>query len=69
MEKMNEAMTKNKYGIAIMADLEGTFDSVLRLGALYKLDKAGISENLLLIFASFMRNSQQRNLVNTHVDV
>ena len=69
MEKMNEAMTKNKYGIAIMADLEETFDSVLRLGALYKLDKAGISENLLLIFASFMRNSQQRNLVNTHVDV
>ena len=65
---MNKAMAKNKYGIAIMADLEGAFDSVWRLGALYKLHKAGISKNLLLIFASFMSNRQQRNLVNTHVD-
>ena len=32
VEKMNKAMTKNKYGIAIMADLEGTFDSIWRLG-------------------------------------
>ena len=28
VEKTNEAITKNKYGIAIMADLEGAFDSV-----------------------------------------
>ena len=68
VENMNEAITKNKYGIAIMADLEGAFDSVWRLRALYKLHKAEISENLLLIFASFMRNHQQRNLVNTHID-
>ena len=60
MEKTNEAITKNKYGIAIMADLEGAFDSVWRLGALYKLHKGGISENLLLIFASFMRNHQKK---------
>ena len=64
---MNEASTKNKYGIAIMADLEGAFDSVWRLEALYKLHRTGISENLLLIFASFMRKRQQGNLVNTHV--
>ena len=68
VEKMNEAMAKSKYGIAIMADLEGTFDSVWRLGALYKLHKAVILENLLLVFASFMGNHQQRNLVNTYVD-
>ena len=68
VEKMNEAITKNKYGIAIMNDLEGAFHSIWRLGALYKLHRAGTSENLLLIFASFMRNRQQRNLVNTHVD-
>ena len=68
MEKINKAVTKNKYGIAIMADLEGALDSVWRLGALYKLHKAGISENLLLIYAKFMRNHQQRNLVNAHVD-
>ena len=68
VEKMNEAVTKNKYGIAIMADLEGAFDSVWRLGALYKLHKAGILKSLLLIFACFMRNRQQRNLVNKHVD-
>ena len=65
---MNEAITKNKYGIAVMADLEDTFDSVWRLGELYKLRKAGISKYLLLIFASFMRNRQQRNLENTHID-
>ena len=51
-----------------MVDLEGTFDSIWRLGALHKLHKAGISENLLLIFASFMGNRQQRDLLNTHVD-
>ena len=28
VEKINKAITKNKYGIAIMADLEGAFDSV-----------------------------------------
>ena len=67
MEKINQAITKNKYGIAIMANLEGAFDYIWILGALYKLHKAGISENLLLIFASFMRNRQQRNLVSTPV--
>ena len=51
-----------------MADLEGAFDSVWRLGALYKLHNAAISENLLLIFASFMSNRQQSNPVNTHLD-
>ena len=60
-------MAKNKFGIAIMADLEGTF-ILFRDQEHYKLHKAGISENLLLIFASFMSNRQQRNLVNTHVD-
>ena len=50
-----------------MADLEGAFDYIWMLRALYKLHKAGISENLLLIFTSFMRNRQQRNLVNTPV--
>ena len=61
-------MTKNEYGIVIMADLEGAFDSVCRLRAVSKLHKAGVSENLLLIFASFMNKRQQRNLVNTHID-
>ena len=68
VKKMNKAMTNNKYGITIMADLESAFDSVWRLGPLYKLHKAEISENILLVFASFMRNPQQRNLVTTHVD-
>ena len=57
---MNKAVTKNKCDIAIMADLEGTFDSVWRLGALYKLHKAGISENLLLIFIGFMKNPSKK---------
>ena len=62
-------MTKNEYGIVIMADLEGAFDSVWRLRAVSKLHKAGVSENLLLIFASFMNKRQQRNLVNTYRSV
>ena len=34
---MNEAMTFGKYGITIVADLEGTFDSVWREVTMYKL--------------------------------
>ena len=34
---MNEAVTFGKYGITVVADLEGTFDSVWREVAMYKL--------------------------------
>ena len=50
---MNEAMTSGKNGIAVMADLEEAFDSVLREEAIYKLYKARITNNLLLVLASF----------------
>ena len=63
VENMNEAMT---YGITIMADLEEVFDSVWREGAIYKFCKAGITKNLLLDLASFLKHRQYRNLVNTH---
>ena len=66
VENMNEAMTSGKYGIAIMTDLEGAFDSVWREGAIYKLCKSEITNNLLLVLASFLKHRQYKNLVNTH---
>ena len=59
-------MTSGKYGIAIMTDLEGAFDSLWREGAIYKLYKSGITNNLLLVLASFLKHRHYRNLVNTH---
>ena len=53
---MNEAMASGKYGIAIMADLEGAFDSVWRERAIYKLYKVGITNNLLLVLTSFLKH-------------
>ena len=40
VENMNEVMTFRKYGIEIMADLEGAFDSVWKEGTIYKLYNA-----------------------------
>ena len=49
-----------------MADLEGVFDTVWREGAIYKLHKAGINNNLLSVFSSFLSDRYSRNLVNSH---
>ena len=65
IENMNEVMTSGKCWIVIMVDL-GPFDSVLRDGAIYKLYKAGITNKLLPVLASFLKHRQYRNLVNTH---
>ena len=59
VENMNEAMTSGKYGIAIMTDLEGAFDSIWREGA-------EITNNLLLVLASFLKHRQYKHLANTH---
>ena len=65
-ENMNAAMTSAKYGIAIMTDLEGAFDSVWRERAIYKLYKAGITNNLLLVLENFLKHSKYKKLFNTH---
>ena len=54
VEQMHEGIANGKYCIVIMADLEGTFDSVWREGALYKLHMAGIDNNLLAVLSSFL---------------
>ena len=54
VEQMHEAIANGKYGIVLMADLEGAFDSVWREGALYKLHMAGINNNLLAVLFSFL---------------
>ena len=52
---MQEAIANGKYGLVIMADLEGPFDSVWREGALCKLHMAGIN-NILAGPGSMVRN-------------
>ena len=50
-----------------MADLEGAFDIVWRKGAIYKLNKAGIINNLLSVFSSFLISDRySTNLMNSH---
>ena len=66
VENMNEAVASGKYGIAIMADLEGAFYSIWTEDATYKLYKAEITNNLLLVLTGFLKHCQYRNLVNTH---
>ena len=65
-QQMTEAITNGHYGVVVMADLEGAFDAVWRTGAIYKLHEAGITNNLLSVFHSFLNDRQSRNLVNTH---
>ena len=63
---MCEGVATGKYGIAVFADLQGAFDAVWRKGALYKLHKAGITNNLLSVFSSFLTDRLYRNLVNSY---
>ena len=60
---MHEAIANGKYGIVIMADLEGAFYLVWREGALYKLHMAGINNTLLAVLSSFLTDRVCRNLV------
>ena len=66
IEKMCEGVASDKYGNAVFADLQGAFDAVRRKGALYKLHKAGITNNLLSVFSSFLIDRLYRNLVNSY---
>ena len=66
IEKVCEGVESGKYGIAVFADLQGAFDAVWRKGALYKLHKAGITNNLLSVFSSFLTDRLYRNLVNSY---
>ena len=54
IEQMCEGVASGKYDIAVSADLQVVFDSVWRKGALYNLHKAGITNNLLSVFSSFL---------------
>ena len=66
IEQISDAISFGKYGIAVMADLEGAFDTVWREEAIYKLHKAGINNNLLSVFSSFLSDRFSRNLVNSY---
>ena len=62
---MCEGVASGKYDIAVFADLQGTFDVMWRKGALYKLHKAGITNNLFSVFSSFLIERFYRNVVNS----
>ena len=64
---MSEVIASGKYGVLVMADLEGAFDAVWRNGAIYILHKAGLRNNLLSVFSSFLNDKHSRNLVNSYI--
>ena len=61
------AISTGKYGIVVMADLEGAFDTVWRKGPIYQLHKAGINE-FLSVFSCFLSDRHSRNLVNSRTN-
>ena len=63
---MCEGFASGKYGIAVFADLQGAFDAVWKKGALYKLLKAGITNNLLSVFSRFLTDRLYRNLFSSY---
>ena len=63
---ISDAILSGKDGIAVIADLEGAFDTIWREGAICKLQKGGINKNLLSVFSSFLNDRYSRNLVNSH---
>ena len=48
---MPDAISSGKYGITVMADLKGAFDTVWREGFFDKLHKPRINNNLLSVFS------------------
>ena len=64
---MCETLNTRNYGAAVMANLEGAFDTTWRKGLFYKLYKAGVKGILLTIHDNFVTNRFSRNLVNGDV--
>ena len=63
IEQMLDTISSRKYSVAVMADLEGGFDPVWSKGAIYKLLKAGIYNNLLSVFSGFLKDRYSGNLI------
>ena len=63
---MGAGVASGKYGNAVFANLQGVFDAAWRKGALCKLHKAGITNNLLSVFSSFLTDRLYRNLINSY---
>ena len=53
VEQMHEAIANGEYGIVMIADLDGAFDSVLREGALYNFTRQGLIIISWLFFLAF----------------
>ena len=68
IEPMSEAIVSGKCGVLVMVDLEGDFEAIWRNGAIHKLHKAGLRNNLLSVFSSFLNDKHSRNLVNSYTN-
>ena len=62
---MCEGVASGKYDISVFANLQGAFDVVWRKGAQYKSHKAGITNNLLSVFSSFLIERFYGNVVDS----
>ena len=65
IKQMSEVIASGKYGVLVMANLEGAFDAICRNGANYKLHKAGLRNKWVLVFLSFLNDRHSRNLVTS----
>ena len=52
IKQMSEVISSGKYGVLVMAHLEGAFDAVCRNGDIYKLHRAGLVSNLIKFLKS-----------------
>ena len=65
IKQISEVIASGKYGVLVMANLEGAFDAICRNGANYKLHKAGLRNKWVLVFLSFLNDRHSRNLVTS----
>ena len=59
-----QAIDQQKEVRLVFLDISKAFDKVWHAGLLYKLEKNGISGNLLSWFSSYLKDRQQRVVIN-----
>ncbi len=62
-----EVFKRGHVTIATFIDFEGAFDAVWRSGAVPKLQKAGLSGNMILYLNSFLQDRTSRSIVNEFI--
>ena len=65
VDSIKKGFNQKQSTVAVMIDLEGTFDNVWRKGALYKLWSAGVRGRMLFFINSFLHNRFSGCFMNT----